>query len=415
MRSIAEALASMLPAFSPLGEEEVHLSASAGRYLSRDVLARFDAPPFDNSAMDGYAVRTADVAGAGPDAVVRLPVLGESRAGGPLPSELNPGTACRIFTGAFLPTGADTVVMQEDAERVGDEVLMRTAAPRGAHIRAQGSDLKSGSVLVRAGDRLWPGEIGLLASQNIGQVHVFRRPEVALLSTGDELRELGEDLPPGTIINSNAYALSEMLRDLGAIPLVLPAVADTLPEIEAALRRALEADVVITLGGVSVGAYDFVQEAFANVGIEPGFWKVRMKPGKPLVFAQYEGKPVIGVPGNPISAMVTFEVLIAPCLRAMLGDRRPHPEPVVARLRESYHRRPGRVEIARAVATREGDELTVTLHKRQGSGSLTSFVGVNALVILPADRADLAAGELVEAILWGPGLRAERSCFEAIG
>jgi len=415
MHSIAQALASMLPAFSPLGEEEVHLTASSGRYVSRDVLARFDSPPFDNSAMDGYAVRASDVDRAGRDTAVRLPIRSESRAGGPFPSVLEPGSACRIFTGAPLPAGADAIVMQEDTEREGDEVLIREASPRGAHIRAQGSDLKSGSALLRTGDRMWPGEIGLLASQNVDRIHVFRRPEVAIVSTGDELRSLGEELPPGTIINSNVYVLSEMLRQLGVIPLVLPAAADTLPEIETALRRALESDVVITMGGVSVGAYDFVHEAFANLGIEPAFWKVRIKPGKPLVFAQYEGKPVIGLPGNPISAMVTFEVLVAPCLRTMMGDPQPHPQPVTARLRNPYPRRPGRVELARAVAAREGDELIVTLHERQGSGSLNSFVGVNALVILPADRADLSAGDLVETILWGPGLRGERSCFDSMG
>jgi molybdopterin molybdotransferase len=412
MRSISEALASMLPAFSPLGEEEVHLTESSGRYVSRDVMARFDAPPFDNSAMDGYAVRAADVASAAADTPVRLPVRGESRAGGPLPEPLKPGTACRIFTGAPMPRGADAVVMQEDTDTDGDEVAIRESSHEGKHVRAQGTDVSSGALLLHAGDRLWPGEIGLLASQNIDRVHVFRRPKVAILSTGDELRQLGEDLDPGMIINSNVYVLTEMLRALGAIPIALPAAPDTLPGIEAALRKALEADVVITTGGVSVGAYDFVHEAFANVGIEPGFWKVRIKPGKPLSFSQYDGKPVIGVPGNPISAMVAFEVLIAPCLRTMLGDPRPHPQPVVARLRDSYRRRPGRIEIARALATREGDEIIVALHRLQGSGSLPSFVGVNALVILPADKAELEAGERVEAMLWGPGLRGASSFFD---
>jgi len=402
----------MLPAFSPLGEEEVHLTESSGRYVSRDVMARFDAPPFDNSAMDGYAVRAADVASAAADTSVRLPVRGESRAGGPLPEPLKPGTACRIFTGAPMPRGADAVVMQEDTDTDGDEVAIRESSHEGKHVRAQGTDVSSGALLLHAGDRLWPGEIGLLASQNIDRVHVFRRPKVAILSTGDELRQLGEDLDPGMIINSNVYVLTEMLRALGAIPIALPAAPDTLPGIEAALRKALEADVVITTGGVSVGAYDFVHEAFANVGIEPGFWKVRIKPGKPLSFSQYDGKPVIGVPGNPISAMVAFEVLIAPCLRTMLGDPRPHPQPVVARLRDSYRRRPGRIEIARALATREGDEIIVALHRLQGSGSLPSFVGVNALVILPADKAELEAGERVEAMLWGPGLRGASSFFD---
>ncbi|MBW2628332.1 MAG: molybdopterin molybdotransferase MoeA [Deltaproteobacteria bacterium] len=412
MRSIAEALASMLPVFSPLGEEEVHLTESSGRYVSRDVTARFDSPPFDNSAMDGYAVRAADVASASPDAPVRLPVGGESRAGGPLPEPLRPGTACRIYTGAPMPAGADAVIMQEDTDTQGEEVTIRESSHEGKHVRAQGTDVSSGALLLQTGDRLWPGEIGLLASQNIDRVHVFRRPQVALLSTGDELRELGDDLEPGAIINSNVYVLTEMLRALGVNPVPLPAAPDTLPEVEAALRKALEADVVITMGGVSVGAYDFVHEAFKNVGVEPGFWKVRIKPGKPLAFAQYEGKPVVALPGNPISAMVTFEVLVAPCLRKMLGDPQPHPQPVVARLRNAYRRRPGRVEIARAVATREGDEIIVALHDRQGSGSLPSFVGVNALVILPSDRAELAAGDRVEAILWGPGLRGVSSVFE---
>ena len=403
----------MLPAFSPLGEEEVHLTESAGRYLSREVRARFDSPPFDNSAMDGYAVRASDVESAGRGNAVELPVRGESRAGVPLAGPLEPGAACRIFTGAPMPAGADAVVIQEDTERNGDRVQIREASPKSKHVRAQGSDVSRGAVLLRSGDRLWPGEVGLLASQNIDRVQVYRRPEVALLSTGDELRALGEDLEPGAIINSNVYVLTDMLRAVGVIPVALPAAQDSLPEIEAALRKALEADVVITMGGVSVGAYDFVHEAFANVGIEPGFWKVRIKPGKPLAFAQYQGKPVIGVPGNPISAMITFEILVAPCLRKMLGDPRPHPQPVIARLRNPYRRSPGRVELARGIATREGDEIVVALHDRQGSGSLPSFVGVNALVILPPDKAELAAGEQVEAILWGPGLMADRSPFQA--
>lgn len=403
----------MLPAFTPLGEEEVHLTEASGRYLSREVVARFDSPPFDNSAMDGYAVRATDVATAGPGNALELPVCGESRAGGPLPAPLEPGAACRIFTGAPMPAGADAVVIQEDTDREGDLVQIREASPKARHVRAQGSDMSAGALLLRPGDRMWPGEIGLLASQNIDRVYVYRRPRVSLLSTGDELRAVGEELEPGAIINSNIYVLTEMLRALGAIPVALPAARDSLPEIEAALRKALEADVVITTGGVSVGAYDFIHEAFENVGIEPGFWKVGIKPGRPLTVAQYDGKPVIGVPGNPMSAMVTFEVLIAPCLRKMLGDPQPHPQPVMARLRNSYHRQPGRVEIARGIATREGDEIIVALHDLQGSGSLPSFVGINTLVILPADKAQFAAGERVEAILWGPGLRGERSPFDA--
>jgi len=405
----------MLPAFSPLGEEEVQLTHSLGRYLSQDIAAALDSPPFDNSAMDGYAVRAGDVGTAERGSPVHLAVRGESRAGGPLPEALEPGAACRIFTGAPMPAGADAVVIQEDTERSGDEVAILEASRVGKHVRARGSDVCAGAALLRAGHRIWHGELGLLASQNISHVSVVQRPRVALLSTGDELRELGATLAAGTIVNSNVYVLTEMLRELGVVPVPLPAAPDRLPEIETALRKALEADVVITMGGVSVGEYDFVHEAFAKVGIEPKFWKVRIKPGKPLAFAQYEGKPVIGLPGNPISAMVTFEVLVAPCLRKMLGDPQPHPEPVSVRLKHGYRRRPGRVEIARALATREGDELVVTLTSQQGSGSLPSFVGVNALVVLPADKAELRPGERVEAILWGPGLRRAGSFFDTLG
>lgn len=404
----------MLPAFSPLGEEEVPLGRSMGRFVARDVLAQLDLPPFDNSAMDGYAVRAVDVRAAADTSPARLPVRAESRAGGGLPPTLEAGTACRIFTGAPMPAGADTIVIQEDTRRSGDEVDVLEASPTGKHVRAQGSDVKAGSLLLAAGDCMRVGELGLLASQNIDRVPVFRQPKVALLSTGDELRELGAELEPGSIVNSNLYVLTEMLRELGVIPVPLPAARDNLQEIEAALRKALGADVVITMGGVSVGAYDLVQEAFANVGIEPGFWKVRIKPGKPLAFAQHDGKPVVGLPGNPMSAMVTFEILLAPCLRKMLGDPAPHPQPFVARLRDGYRRRPGRVEIARAVATREGDEIIVALHDQQGSGSLPSFVGINALVILPADKAELRAGEQVDAIPWGQGIRGGRSFFDRL-
>jgi len=411
MQSIAEALASMLPAFSPLGEEELPLLESVGRYLSRDVQARLELPSFDNSAMDGYAVRAADVEGATKDASVRLEVRGESRAGGPLPAELAPGTTCRIFTGATMPEGSDAVVIQEDTTRDGEFVHVLEASEAGRHVRARGSDVGANTVLLRKGARILAGELGILASQNIERVYVYNRPTVALLSTGDELRQLGDPIDPGAIVNSNVYVLAEMLRQIGVEPIAYPAAPDDLPEIEAALRKALEADVVITMGGVSVGEYDLVHRAYENVGLVPAFWKVRIKPGKPLTFALHDRTPVIGIPGNPISAMVTFEVLVAPCLRAMLGDPRPHPQPVRARLAAPYRRRPGRVEIARAWAVRDGADLVVRLKDRQGSGSLPSFVGVNALVILPADQGVFEAGETVDTILWGGGLQGDSSFF----
>ncbi|MDH3484601.1 MAG: molybdopterin molybdotransferase MoeA, partial [Myxococcales bacterium] len=243
MRTIAEALRSMLPAFETLGDEEISLTCAAGRYLASDFAAVLDSPPFDNSAMDGYAVRAADVAAASSDSPVRLPVTGESRAGGDMPTDLEPGTACRIFTGAPMPAGADAVVIQEDTKQDEESVHIFEPSTVGRHIRARGSDLRSGKTILRRGDRLWPGEIGLLASQNVARVRVYRQPRVALLSTGDELKALGDELAPGTIINSNVYVLSEMLSLLGAVPQPLPSSSDDLPSIEAALRKALEADV----------------------------------------------------------------------------------------------------------------------------------------------------------------------------
>jgi molybdopterin molybdotransferase len=414
MKSIAEALRVMMADLGPLGEEQVALTEAGGRHLSVDIAAAFDSPAFDNSAMDGYAVRADEVAGASKQTPITLQVRGESRAGGAPPAPLQKGTACRIFTGAAMPDHADAVVIQEDTEREGDEVRIFEASPPGQHVRSQGSDLAAGDPMLARGDRLWPGEIGLLASQNISRVRVYRRPTVALVSTGDELRPVGATLEPGTIVNSNSYVLEEMLTQLGVIPVRLPIAPDEPRAIRASLEEALKSDVVISTGGVSVGSYDYMHQAFRDLGVELDFWKVRIKPGKPIAYGRYEGKPVFGLPGNPMSAMITFEVLVAPCLRKMLGDPKPHPQPVRARLRADYRRRAGRVEIARAWLSREGEELWVELHRHQGSGSLSSFVGVNALVVLPADRSELSAGELVETLLWGAGLTEKDSCFEGL-
>jgi len=414
MHTIAEALDAMLPAFGTLGTEEVLVTEAHGRYLAEDVAAAVDSPPFDNSAMDGYAVFAGDVAEARRDRPVRLPIRGESRAGGKDPTPLARGSAHRVFTGARMPPGADAVIIQEDTERKGDEIAVFESTTPRRHVRGQGSDVRCGETIVHRGDPLWPGEIGILASQNISRVVVYRRPKVALLSTGDELEPLGAELRPGQIVNSNVYVLTEMLRMVGAVPEPLPAASDDVSSIEVALRDALRFDVVLTMGGVSVGAYDFVQDAFRRVGIAPDFWKVRIKPGKPLTFGVHQGKPLVGLPGNPISAMVTFEVLVAPCLRRMLGDPKPHPQPVPALLTHPYRRRPGRVEISRGRVQRSGEQLEVTLHDRQGSGSLSSFVGVNALVILPSDQGELEAGDRVDVMPWGAGLRSTRSFFEGV-
>lgn len=410
MLPIPEALARVLPAFEPRGSERCGLLEARGRFVATPLTAAFDAPPFDNSAMDGYAVRASDVSAI----PVTLPVTSESRAGGALPPPLQAGQACRIFTGAVMPEGADAVVMQEDTESRDGEVEIRLASKRGKHVRHQGSDTKAGSPLLERGAFLGPGEIGLLASQNIAEVEVFRRPTVAVLSTGDELRELGEPAEPGTIYNSNAYALAAQVEELGATAVRFPIVRDDIDSLIAALKQALTHDVVLTTGGVSVGQYDFMHQAFEAAGVEIDFWKVAIKPGKPFLFARAGDVPVIGLPGNPVSVIVTFEVLVAPGLRRMLGDPKPYRQTLTVKLASSYKRRPGRVEIARAQLHKRDGEWWADLKSLQGSGSLPSVAGATAWLIFPGDRAELAAGETVQAFVWERGLSSMAPPFDAL-
>jgi len=412
MISIKEALEAMMPAFGPVGAERVGLMEAPGRFLAEDVLGRSDLPPFSNSAMDGYAVRAADVEGATEAAPVALPLAGESRAGGETPSALPAGRAMRIFTGAMMPPGADAVVMQENTAPDGDAVKILKAAGPGENVRAQGSDLAAGGVMLPAAARISAGEVGILAAQRVGAVTVYRRPVVAILSTGDELRDVTDPDEPGTIVNSNAYALSAQVREAGGIPWVLPNVPDDLEVTVQRLQEALTADLVISCGGVSVGDYDHVKEAFDRVGISADFWKVAVKPGKPLTFGLAGRTPVVGLPGNPISAMVTFEAFVRPGLRKMLGDPRPHRVRHEVTLTHPHRHSPGRPELGRATVARTESGLAATMLRLQGSGSLPSMVGVDALVMLPRGVRDFAAGATLQAILLRDGQGASEAPFE---
>jgi molybdopterin molybdotransferase len=399
MKSIADALALMLPAFQPLGVERLPLAAAGGRFLAAAVRAREDSPPFDNSAMDGWAVRAADLARASLAQPLALRREGESRAGGPAPSPLVAGSAMRIFTGARLPPGADAVVMQEEARAEGGQVAFGRPPAPGEQVRPRASDVAEGAVLLPAGSRLDAGELGLLAAQGLSTVTVHRRPRVALLGTGDELRELHDPPRPGSIINSNAYALAAQVLQAGGEPVVLPEVGDELEATVRALEGALDCDLVLTCGGVSVGAYDLVKQAFARVGVEADFWKVNLKPGKPLTFGRRGRTPVVGLPGNPVSAMVTFEVLVRPGLRRLLGDPRPFRPRREVRLAVEHRHEPGRLELARATVAMRDGVMVATPLVLQGSGSLPSMVGVDALVVLDEAREVFPAGERLPAFL----------------
>lgn len=393
MISIADALAQMMPRFGALPSERVPLDRALGRFASAPLRAREDIPGFDNSAMDGYAVCAADLEAA----PVTLPIAGESRAGGEWPAPLARGTAVRIFTGAPIPEGADAVVMQEDTERAGAAVTFRAPAARGRHIRRRAEVLAQGATLFEGA--IGVGEIGLLASQGFGEVAVLRRPRVAILSTGDELREIGEPSRPGSLIDSNAHALSAAVREAGGIPIVLPRVGDDRAAIERALREGIaSSDVLLTCGGVSVGEYDLLHEALRAIGAEEIFWKVRIKPGKPIRFSALGAVPIVALPGNPVSALLTFEIFVRPGLRKMLGDGRPFRRTIDVELARALPSPGSRTELVRArIEERRGIPLAHP-HPDQGSATLTSLVGLDALVILREGSEGAAAGTIARAL-----------------
>jgi molybdopterin molybdotransferase len=400
MIGIDEAFALLLPRFLPLSSERVSLDQALGRFLASSLAVREDVPPFDNSAMDGYAVRAEDLVGATAEQPVALPLVVESRAGGAAPGTLAPRSVARIFTGAPLPDGADTVVMQEEVERVRADVLFRAAPSRGRHVRRQASVLAVGGSLLDAGAALGSGEIGVLASQGFAQVPVHRRPRVALLSTGDELRDVGEPARPGTLVDSNSHALAAAVREAGGEPLVLPRAPDEPEALVRAVRDGIaSADVLVTCGGVSVGEYDLLHEAFRQAGVEEVFWKVRIKPGKPIRFGVAGRVPVVGLPGNPVSALLTFELFVRPGLRRMLGDPRPHREPVEVELGTPMVAPSGRTELCRArLELRERARPIAWPHADQGSGALTSLVGLDALIVLPEGKGAMPEGTVVRAL-----------------
>ncbi len=320
MLDLETAVAQVLAALPAPQTERIPLAAAAGRILAAPLVAPLDLPPFDNSAMDGYAVRAADVQGANPEAPVRLRLHARIPAGETFAGELLSGECARVFTGAPLPRGADAVVMQEDARPEGNEVLILDAARPRENVRQQGEDVRSGATLGAAGEEITPGLVGLLGAAGVSEVVVGRQPVVGVLATGSELQEPGQPLVPGQIYESNRAMLAALIARAGGRPKVYPLVRDTLAATRAALERAFaECDLVVTSGGVSVGELDFVKEAFTSLGGALEFWRVAIRPGKPFVFGKLGGKFLFGLPGNPVSASVTFLLLTYPALRRWQG------------------------------------------------------------------------------------------------
>jgi molybdopterin molybdotransferase len=359
--------------------------------LAADVVAADDVPGFDNSAMDGYAVRAADTAGA----PAALPVAGESRAGHPAPGPLSAGEAMAISTGAMVPDGADAVVRVEDTAPNGGVVEVRVAVEAGRNIRRAGEDVRAGSTVLRAGARLGPAELGVLASVGVAEASCTRRPRLAVLTTGDELIGPGEPLGPGDVRDTNGVGLAGLAIEAGADVAFAARVADEPEATVAALRTALQADVVVACGGVSVGTHDHVKPALAELGVEPAFWGVALRPGKPTWFGTRGDALVFGLPGNPVSAMVTFHLFVRPALLALAGAARPR-TPVQATMDEPYAKAPGRAHAVRCAVEARENGWHVRPTGPQGSHVLTSMLGAGALAVLPADRGDVAAGERVE-------------------
>jgi len=393
--SCEQALARLLDTVTAIeGSERVHLRAALGRVLAEPVVARVDVPAHTNSAMDGYAIKADDLPA---DGQTELPVVGASFAGKPWRAALARGTAVRIMTGAVLPEGADTILIQERVEAHEGRIRFDGRHQRGQHVRHAGEDLKAGGQVFAPGHRVSAADLGVIASLGIGEVTVRRRPRIAFFSTGDELRSLGEPLGLGEIYDSNRYTLHGMLSEVGVEVIDLGVVVDDPAQMEAAFRAAArDADAVITSGGVSVGEADYTREILARLG-EVRFWKVAMKPGRPLAFGKLGHAWFFGLPGNPVSVMVTFYEFVRPALDKLAGTAPRLPWMLPARVTRTLKKRPGRVEFQRGRLAREADgTLTVTPTGEQGSGILSSMSQANCLIVLPLETTRVEAGEQVD-------------------
>jgi molybdopterin molybdotransferase len=392
MKTVEEALAEILALVPTLEEERVDLEAALGRHLACEILSGRTLPPWDNSEMDGYAVRSEDLTAV----PCTLRIAGEVAAGRAADVVVAKGTACRIFTGAPMPAGADAVVKQEDVLVEGGLARFDERVRPGQFVRRRGSDVAQGDRVLEAGTPLGAGEIGLLAALGIRTVDVRREPRVGILSTGDELVEPEVTPGPGQIVNSNRFAVAALVRRAGAIARSLGVARDDPDDLASRLGAAGAVDVLLTIGGVSVGERDFVKDVLARLGAEPRFWRVNIKPGKPLLFARWGRTLVFGLPGNPASSMVTFEVFVRPALRKMMGDLHAVRPTVRARLDVAVRKEDDRRHFLRARAYRDADgELRVRPLAKQGSGQLMSMVGVNALVVLDEESRGAESGATV--------------------
>ena len=404
MISVEEALDRILSYVTILDGARTPILECLGQVLAEDIYSSIDIPPKDNSAMDGYAVRAKDTSGASAPSPVYLDIIGEAKAGGLSKLEVKANRTVRIMTGAPLPKGSDSVVPFEDTDetqhtgRPLKQIGILKPVDKGKNVRYGGEDISKGQLALSKGTVLRPAQIGVLASLGLKTVEVVRRPIVAILATGDELVELGKPLTEGQIYNSNSYSAAAQVRYYGGIPQVLGIAKDNEKELSKKIREALTADMLLTTGGVSMGDYDLVKDVLSREG-EISFWKVRMKPGKPLAFGTIKDIPHLGLPGNPVSSMITFELFARPAILKMMGKTNLSRPTIDVIIESSAKNSDGRRVFLRAVVRKEGDRLYARTTGPQGSGILTSMSMANALVIVPEDIAAVKEGDTLKAIM----------------
>jgi molybdopterin molybdotransferase len=414
MRSPGDAARAILEGLRPLPPERLPLREALGRVLAADAVSPLDIPPWDNSAMDGYAVRSADLArGGGP---WTLRVVEEIPAGAFPSRSIAAGECARIFTGAPLPAGSDGVIRQEDVDAAANgTVHIRDRRDAGRNVRHRGEDVRRGSVVLTAGTALGPAQLGLLASIVQPEAAVHRTPVVAHLGSGDEIADLDERdaiLQGRKIASSNSYTLSAGIRAAGAVPRDVGIARDDPQDLRRRLETAADADLLVTTAGISVGEHDHLRSVFEAMGGRIGFWRIRMRPGAPVGFGALGACPWIGLPGNPVSAMVTFELFVRPAIRRLQGHALPFRRTVPVEVAESLQYPLRLTHFLRAVVTEEGGRLRARLTGPQGSGILTSMARANALLVMPADRDEVAPGEELRALMLDDPVHVAEPPFE---
>ena len=395
MIQVQEALDKILCQIQFKGVERVPLGQALGRVLAEDVVSRINNPPLDNSAMDGYAVIAKDIESATPENPVKLEVVEEIAAGYTAKGTLKPGQTMRIMTGAPIPPGANAVLMQEDPQKDGASILCLDKADVEENIREAGEDVRIGEGVLKKGTTLSPAHIGMLAVIGRSQIAVSQRPTVSILSTGDEILELDETPQGPQIFNSNGHMLAAQIKSAGGIPVSLGIAKDTEEDLMEKFAWALKADIVVSSGGVSVGDYDLVKSTLQKMGQDMLFWKVAMKPGKPLAFGRIGKTPIFGLPGNPVSSFVSFEQFVRPSLRKVLGCSDLSHKTVQAKLTRTIHKKPGRLHFLSSIVSWADGEYTVTPAGEQGSGILKSAANANGLLIFPLEAEEIKQGQEV--------------------